>query len=167
MWSGRGDSLVAYPHDFGVLATSICNNLPYRFRLLVHNFLGIIFVDQKKEKKSVFLWLRCRWDSAICSVFELFWCFWVVFRDFVFGYLRVFTGSRNLIFNSTWCLQIHYDRLGKDGLFSHKEVTVLFVPDFSECLPSLDSWRDQWAMACSQEGCCREGAPTFCEKRGL
>ena len=117
MWSGRGDSLVAYPHFFGVLATSICNNLPYRFRLLVHNFLGIIFVDQKKEKKSIFLWLRCRWDSAICSVFELFWCFWVVFRDFVFGYLRVFTGSRNLIFNSTWCLQIHYDRLGKDGLF--------------------------------------------------
>ena len=48
MWSGRGDSLVAYPHFFGVLATSICNNLPYRFRLLVHNFLGIIFVDQKK-----------------------------------------------------------------------------------------------------------------------
>ena len=109
----------------------------------------------------------CRWHNAICSVFELFWCFWVVFRDFVFGYVRVFTGSRNLIFNSTRCLQIHYDRLGKDGLFSHKEVTVLFVPDFSECLPSLDAWRDQWAMACSQEGCCREGAPTFFEKWGL
>ncbi|KAK7824020.1 hypothetical protein CFP56_034918 [Quercus suber] len=59
------------------------------------------------------------------------------------------------------------DRLGKDGLFSHKEVTVLFVPDFSECLPSLDAWRDQWAMACSQEGCCREGAPTFFEKREI
>ena len=99
--------------------------------------------------------------------FELFWCFWVVFRDFVFGYVRVFTRSRNLIFKSTRCLQIHYDRLGKDGLFSHKEVTVLFVPDFSECLPSLDAWRDQWAMACSQEGCCREGAPTFFEKWGL
>ena len=56
----------------------------------------------------------------------------------------MFTGSRNLIFNSTWCLQIHYDRLGKDGLFSHKEVTVLFVPDLSECLPSLDAWKDQW-----------------------
>ncbi|KAL0003831.1 hypothetical protein SO802_011392 [Lithocarpus litseifolius] len=41
-------------------------------------------------------------------------------------------------------MHIHYDRLGKDGLFSHKEVTVLFVPDFSECLPSLDAWRDQW-----------------------
>ena len=41
-------------------------------------------------------------------------------------------------------LQIHYDRVGKDGIFSHKEVTVLYVPDLSECLPSLDAWRDQW-----------------------
>ncbi|XP_062111555.1 protein SHORT ROOT IN SALT MEDIUM 1 [Humulus lupulus] len=41
-------------------------------------------------------------------------------------------------------LEIHYDRVGKDGLFSHKEVTVLFLPDLSECLPSLDAWRDQW-----------------------
>ncbi|XP_042983456.1 protein SHORT ROOT IN SALT MEDIUM 1 isoform X1 [Carya illinoinensis] len=41
-------------------------------------------------------------------------------------------------------LEIHYDRVGKDGLFSHKEVTVLFVPDLSECLPSLEAWRDQW-----------------------
>ena len=87
-----------------------------------------------------------------------------LYLEILFLVTRVFTGSRNLIFNSTRCLQIHYDRLGKDGLFSHKEVTVLFVPDFSECLPSLDAWRDQWAMACSQEGCCREGAPTFFEK---
>jgi hypothetical protein len=29
-------------------------------------------------------------------------------------------------------------------MFSHREVTVLFVPDLSECLPSLDAWRDQW-----------------------
>ncbi|KAF7828032.1 cell division cycle and apoptosis regulator protein 1 [Senna tora] len=41
-------------------------------------------------------------------------------------------------------LEIHYDRLGKDGLFSHKEITVLFVPDLSDCLPSLDVWRNQW-----------------------
>ncbi|KAF4396755.1 hypothetical protein F8388_004723 [Cannabis sativa] len=41
-------------------------------------------------------------------------------------------------------LEIHYDRIGKDGLFSHKEVTVLFLPDLSECLPSLDAWREQW-----------------------
>ncbi|XWS23169.1 hypothetical protein CRYUN_Cryun29cG0098000 [Craigia yunnanensis] len=41
-------------------------------------------------------------------------------------------------------LEIHYDRVGKDGLFSHKEVTVLFVPDLSECLPSFDTWRAQW-----------------------
>lgn len=44
----------------------------------------------------------------------------------------------------SWQMQIHYDRVGKDGLFSHKEVTVLFVPDLSECLPSLEAWRDQW-----------------------
>ncbi|KAF9623704.1 hypothetical protein IFM89_003849 [Coptis chinensis] len=41
-------------------------------------------------------------------------------------------------------LEIHYDRVGKDGLFSHKEITVLFIPDLSECLPSLSEWRDQW-----------------------
>ncbi|CAI0402170.1 unnamed protein product [Linum tenue] len=41
-------------------------------------------------------------------------------------------------------LEIHYDRFGKDGTFSHKEVTVLFVPDLSECLPSIDTWRNQW-----------------------
>lgn len=41
-------------------------------------------------------------------------------------------------------LQIHYDRIGKDGLFSHKEITVLFVPELSDCLPSLETWRQQW-----------------------
>ncbi|XP_058182729.1 protein SHORT ROOT IN SALT MEDIUM 1 isoform X1 [Rhododendron vialii] len=41
-------------------------------------------------------------------------------------------------------LEIHYDRVGKDGLFSHKEVTVLYVPDLSDCLPSIETWREQW-----------------------
>lgn len=41
-------------------------------------------------------------------------------------------------------LEIHYDRIGSDGLFSHKEVTVLYVPDLSGCLPSIDAWRNQW-----------------------
>lgn len=41
-------------------------------------------------------------------------------------------------------LEVHYDRVGKDGLFSHKEITVLYVPDLSDCLPSLELWRDQW-----------------------
>ncbi|KAJ0737672.1 putative Cell cycle and apoptosis regulator protein [Helianthus annuus] len=41
-------------------------------------------------------------------------------------------------------LEIHYDRVGKDGLFSHKEITVLYIPDLSDCLPSIDAWRDQW-----------------------
>ncbi|CAH1431135.1 unnamed protein product [Lactuca virosa] len=41
-------------------------------------------------------------------------------------------------------LEIHYDRVKKDGIFSHKEVTVLYVPDLSDCLPSADAWRDQW-----------------------
>jgi hypothetical protein len=63
---------------------------------------------------------------------------------FIFGYLRILLGFGELIFNSSWRLQIHYDRFGKDGLFSHREVSVLFVPDLSECLPSLDAWRDQW-----------------------
>jgi hypothetical protein len=41
-------------------------------------------------------------------------------------------------------LEIHYDRVGTDGVFSYKEITVLFVPDLSECLPSFDVWRTQW-----------------------
>ncbi|KAL3338739.1 hypothetical protein AABB24_027719 [Solanum stoloniferum] len=41
-------------------------------------------------------------------------------------------------------LEIHYERVGKDGRFSHKEVTVYFIPDLSECLPSLESWREHW-----------------------
>ncbi|KAI8538398.1 hypothetical protein RHMOL_Rhmol09G0099900 [Rhododendron molle] len=41
-------------------------------------------------------------------------------------------------------ITIHYDRVGKDGLFSHKEVTVLYVPDLSDCLPSIETWREQW-----------------------
>ncbi|XP_010666964.2 protein SHORT ROOT IN SALT MEDIUM 1 isoform X3 [Beta vulgaris subsp. vulgaris] len=41
-------------------------------------------------------------------------------------------------------LEIHYDRVGKDGFFSHREVTVFFVPDLSDCLPSLNAWREQW-----------------------
>lgn len=43
-----------------------------------------------------------------------------------------------------YSVQVHYDRVGNDGLFSHKEITVLYVPDLSDCLPSLDLWRDQW-----------------------
>ncbi|KAG9159238.1 hypothetical protein Leryth_020928 [Lithospermum erythrorhizon] len=41
-------------------------------------------------------------------------------------------------------LEIHYDRIGKNGLFSHKEVTVIFLPDLTDCLPSLNTWRNQW-----------------------
>ena len=40
--------------------------------------------------------------------------------------------------------QIHYDRFGMDGLFSHKEITVLFLSDLSKCMPLLDLWRSQW-----------------------
>uniref|UniRef100_A0A0E0LCP7 EF-hand domain-containing protein n=1 Tax=Oryza punctata TaxID=4537 RepID=A0A0E0LCP7_ORYPU len=42
-------------------------------------------------------------------------------------------------------LEIHYNRVGKDGLFSHKEITVIFVPNLSECLPSVDLWKKNWA----------------------
>ncbi|XP_019460840.1 PREDICTED: cell division cycle and apoptosis regulator protein 1 isoform X2 [Lupinus angustifolius] len=41
-------------------------------------------------------------------------------------------------------LEIHYDRIGKDGFFSHKEITVLYVPNLSDCLPSLEEWCNQW-----------------------
>uniref|UniRef100_A0A0D9WR99 DBC1/CARP1 catalytically inactive NUDIX hydrolase domain-containing protein n=1 Tax=Leersia perrieri TaxID=77586 RepID=A0A0D9WR99_9ORYZ len=41
-------------------------------------------------------------------------------------------------------LEVHYNRVGKDGLFSHKEITVLFVPNLSECLPSMDLWKNNW-----------------------
>ncbi|TVU07901.1 hypothetical protein EJB05_41277, partial [Eragrostis curvula] len=41
-------------------------------------------------------------------------------------------------------IEVHYNRIGKDGLFSHKEITVLFVPNLSECLPSVDVWKNNW-----------------------
>ncbi|XP_062229048.1 protein SHORT ROOT IN SALT MEDIUM 1-like isoform X2 [Phragmites australis] len=41
-------------------------------------------------------------------------------------------------------VEVHYNRIGKDGLFSHKEITVLFVPNLSECLPSVDLWKNNW-----------------------
>jgi len=41
-------------------------------------------------------------------------------------------------------VEVHYNRIGKDGLFSHKEITVLFVPNLSECLPSVDIWKNNW-----------------------
>jgi len=55
--------------------------------------------------------------------------------------LNFYSIEDNLFFDA-W--QIHYERVGKDGRFSHKEVTVYFVPDLSECLPSLESWREHW-----------------------
>lgn len=41
-------------------------------------------------------------------------------------------------------LQIHYDRVGKDGFSRYREITLLFLPDLDNCLPSLDAWRSQW-----------------------
>jgi len=41
-------------------------------------------------------------------------------------------------------VEVHYNRIGKDGLFSHKEITVLFVPNLLECLPSVDIWKNNW-----------------------
>jgi len=43
-------------------------------------------------------------------------------------------------------VEVHYNRIGKDGLFSHKEITVLFVPNLSECLPSVDIWKNNWIL---------------------
>ncbi|KAH0899454.1 hypothetical protein HID58_049022 [Brassica napus] len=39
---------------------------------------------------------------------------------------------------------IHYDRVGTDGVSSFREITVLFVPDLSECIPSFDAWKTRW-----------------------
>lgn len=63
--------------------------------------------------------------------------FWYCSRRLIISSIRIF-----LICDLFY--QIHYDRIGEDGLFSHKEITVIFVPDLSECLPSLDTWRSQW-----------------------
>ncbi|KAF7049273.1 hypothetical protein CFC21_057840 [Triticum aestivum] len=41
-------------------------------------------------------------------------------------------------------LEVHYNRIGKDGLFSHKEISVLFVPNLSECIPSVELWKKTW-----------------------
>ncbi|AQK82538.1 ATP/GTP-binding protein family [Zea mays] len=43
-------------------------------------------------------------------------------------------------------VEVHYNRIGKDGLFSHKEITVLFVPNLLECLPSVDIWKNNWIL---------------------
>ena len=66
------------------------------------------------------------------------------YLKFKFCFLDMFLDDKDLVLSSRDYLQIHYNRVGKDGLFSHKEITVLFVPDLSECLPSFDAWRAQW-----------------------
>ncbi|KAG2283434.1 hypothetical protein Bca52824_054654 [Brassica carinata] len=35
-------------------------------------------------------------------------------------------------------------RVGTDGVSSFREITVLFVPDLSECIPSFDAWKTRW-----------------------
>lgn len=60
-------------------------------------------------------------------------------------FLLYFVSSRILYYSIVvFYLQIHYDRVGKDGLSGYKEVTFLFLPDLENCLPSLDAWRSQW-----------------------
>jgi hypothetical protein len=41
-------------------------------------------------------------------------------------------------------LQVHYERLGGDGLPSHKEITVIFFPTLFDCVPSPEVWQTQW-----------------------
>ncbi|BBN17937.1 hypothetical protein MPTK1_7g18160 [Marchantia polymorpha subsp. ruderalis] len=43
-------------------------------------------------------------------------------------------------------LEVHYERPGEDGLPSHREVTVMFVPDLSSCLPLLGDWHQQCTL---------------------
>jgi len=63
-------------------------------------------------------------------------------------------------------LQIHYDRIGNDGLFSHKEVTVLFVPDLLDCLPSLNAWREQWLTHKKSIAEREKQREVYCSNRG-
>ncbi|MQM13546.1 hypothetical protein Taro_046470 [Colocasia esculenta] len=60
-------------------------------------------------------------------------------------YLKDFT-QLDLVNCQNWnqFLEIHYDRVGEDGLFSHKEITIIYLPNLSNCLPALDLWRTQW-----------------------
>jgi hypothetical protein len=41
-------------------------------------------------------------------------------------------------------LEVHYERLGGDGLPSHKEITVIFFPTLFDCVPSPEVWQTQW-----------------------
>lgn len=41
-------------------------------------------------------------------------------------------------------MQVHYERLGEDGLPSHKEITVMFLPTLGACIPSPEIWQMQW-----------------------
>ncbi|GKA76691.1 DBC1/CARP1-like protein [Tanacetum coccineum] len=76
--------------------------------------------------------------------------------------LKICFSQGRELFNGNWssmliCLEIFISILDlsflarftmteseKNGRFSHKEVTVLYIPDLSDCLPSIDAWRDQW-----------------------
>ncbi|KAG0501713.1 hypothetical protein HPP92_001785 [Vanilla planifolia] len=63
-------------------------------------------------------------------------------------------------------IEIHYNRIGHDGLSSYKEVTVLFMPDLSECLPTIDNWQSQW-LAHRQEIAEREQRHTSKKEKRL
>ncbi|CAM6124426.1 unnamed protein product [Calypogeia fissa] len=43
-------------------------------------------------------------------------------------------------------LEVHYERLGEDGLPSHNDVTVIFIPDLSQVLPLLEDWQLRWTQ---------------------
>eukprot|EP00897_Mesotaenium_endlicherianum_P006610 jgi/Mesen1/5978/ME000302S04977 len=36
--------------------------------------------------------------------------------------------------------EVHYERLTEDGLPSHTEISVMFLPDLHSCLPTLSEW---------------------------
>jgi hypothetical protein len=39
---------------------------------------------------------------------------------------------------------VHYERLGEDGLPSHNDVTVIYIPDLSQVVPLLEDWQLRW-----------------------
>lgn len=48
------------------------------------------------------------------------------------------------IFVFFFILQIHYERVLKEGSGIRKEITVLFVPNLSDCIPAIEAWRTEW-----------------------
>ncbi|GBG70117.1 hypothetical protein CBR_g5747 [Chara braunii] len=41
-------------------------------------------------------------------------------------------------------MEVHYERAAEDGGPSHKEITVVYIPDVHRCIPSTERWKEIW-----------------------